>query len=473
VVSRNGYPIDARLGLAVAGARCVSGLSRVLGVGGGTAAPGHLASRVDPQALEKLAGRLEQGAVLVAGTNGKTTTARILADILAADGRHVVHNRAGANLVEGILATLTADAPTRGRLGPSIAVLETDEGALPEVLTRVSPTLVVLTNLFRDQLDRFSEVDMILAAWRRALEDLSTETTLVINADDPSLVALTDGLEARRVLFGIEESLYQLDEVPHAAEVISCLRCARPFSYRSIYLGHLGDWRCEHCGTSRPPLDVAGRDVELWSYDFQSLKVTGAGTDTRFEVGLPGLYNSYNVVAAIAAGRTLGVPGAVAKTSLSHYRGAFGRAERVVYRGRSLMIMLVKNPVGCNEVLRTISGVDRAFASPMLLCLNDQASDGRDVSWIWDVDYEQLASSPTDLYCAGTRWADMCNRLYYAGVQPERIHPLGADLGLAVDSFAAALPEKGSGFILPTYSAMLAIRHDLSRRDHLAAFWSE
>jgi len=416
---------------------------------------------------------LGQGAVVVAGTNGKTTTARILADILAADGRHVVHNRAGANLVGGILSTLTADASADGQRDPAIAVLETDEAAFPEVLARTSPTVVVLTNLFRDQLDRYGEVDLIVDHWRGALGRLSAATTLVVNADDPALVALTDGLKTRRVLFGIEESLYQLSAVPHAAETISCLRCGNPFEYRAIFVGHLGDWYCRTCGVSRPPLDAAGHAIELWSYDFQSLKVSGAGAATRFEVGLPGLYNSYNVIAALTAAHALGVPGPVSQQSVARYRGALGRAERVVHRGRSLMIMLVKNPVGCNEVLRTISGVDRALSSPVMLCLNDAPSDGRDVSWIWDVDYESLASSATDFFCAGSRWADMRNRLYYAGVRPERIHALGADLGDALDQFAGSLPERGSGFVLPTYSAMLAIRQALAQRHHFPAFWNE
>jgi len=448
-------------------------MSRALRLGGGTAAPGRVASRVDPRALEKLSGRMGQGVVLVAGTNGKTTTARIVAEILAADGRRVVHNRAGANLVGGIVSTLTCDASATRQRGRAIAVLETDEAAFPEVLARTSPRMVVLTNLFRDQLDRYGELDLILERWRDALATLPASTTVVVNADDPALVAMTDGLQAPRVLFGIEESLYRLPAVPHAAEVISCPRCGHPFTYRAIFVGHLGDWRCQACNASRPPLDVAGHAIELWSYDFQSLKVSTGGTTGSFEIGLPGLYNTYNVIAALAAVRVLDVPDHASQQSLARFRGVFGRAERIMHRGRSLMVMLVKNPVGCDEVLRTISGVDRTLPCPVLLCLNDAASDGRDVSWIWDVDYEAFASSATDFFCAGTRWADMGNRLFYAGVRPERIHALGPELGEAVDAFADSLPEGGSGFVLPTYSALLAIRRHLTQRDHVSAFWDE
>jgi UDP-N-acetylmuramyl tripeptide synthase len=464
--------MDARLGLAVAGARCATHVSRLLGLGGGTAAPGRLVSRVDPHALEKLTARLEQGVVVVSGTNGKTTTARMVAEILASEGCRVVHNRAGANLMSGIVSTLAAPSKSAGH-AQTIAVLETDEAALPEVLGRTVPRMIVLTNLFRDQLDRYGEVDLILHRWRSALEALPATTTLVVNADDPSLVALTDGLTARRVLFGIAECVYRLSAVPHAAEVISCPRCGDPFTYEAIFVGHLGDWSCRACGVARPPLDVGGHAVELWSHDFQSLKVTGSSGVTRLEVGLPGLYNTYNVIAAFTAVQDLGVPTRAAQRTLARYRGAFGRAERVVHRGRNLMIMLVKNPVGCNEVLRTISGVDRELPAPVLFCLNDAASDGRDVSWIWDVDFESLAASTTTFFCAGTRWADMRNRLYYAGVRPERIQVLGPDLVSAVDAFAGSLPHGGSGFILPTYSAMLAIRDSVAHRQHLRAFWND
>ncbi len=465
--------IDPRLSLAIGSAHAVSSLSRRFGLGGGTAAPGRVASTMDPRALEKLSGRFSQGAVVVAGTNGKTTTARLLAEILTADGRRVVHNRAGANLVGGIVSTLAAASRVSARGDAGIAVLETDEAALPEVLSRTRPGLVVLTNLFRDQLDRYGEVDSVLGRWRAALAELSDETTVLANGDDPSLVMLTDSLKATRVLFGIKDSRHRLDAVPHAAEVIGCPDCGEPFTYSEIYVGHLGSWRCEACGISRPPLGFAASAVELWSQDFQTMNLAGRDEEFRVEVGLPGLYNSYNVVAAAAAAQTLHISSSVVQRSIAHYRGAFGRSERIVHQGRSLMVMLIKNPVGCNEVLRTIWGVGRGARDPVLFVLNDEASDGRDVSWIWDVDLEQAASEDVDFCAAGTRAADMCNRLYYAGVPRDRIHHLGPDLGKAFDAFTLRIPEGGSGFILPTYSAMLALRQAVGRRRELTSFWAQ
>ena len=374
--------LDARLGLAVAGARCVSALSRVLRLGGGTAAPGEVARRVDPHALEKLASRLESGVVVVSGTNGKTTTARILAGILAADGQSVVHNRAGANMVGGIVSTLATEASLHPHGGPAVAVLETDEAALPELVTRTSPTVVVLTNLFRDQLDRYGEIDSIVRQWRTALSTLPATATLVVNVDDPALASLADGLAMRTVRFGIAESVYVLPGLPPGAEVLPCRTCGHELSYRSLYVGHLGSWTCDDCGAGRPPLDVAAHAIELWSADFQSMKISGLGPVSRFEMRLPGLYNSYNALAALAAASALDVPRSVCQRAVSRYRGAFGRAERVTYRDRSLMVMLVKNPVGFDEVLRTIFDADRSVDCPLLFCLNDAASDGRDVSWI-------------------------------------------------------------------------------------------
>lgn len=427
---------------------------------------------VDPRALEKLAGRLGHGVVLVAGTNGKTTTSRILSEILAAGGESVVHNRAGANLVGGIVSTLATSSGVGARQHSAIAVLETDEAALPAVVHQVMPTVVVLTNLFRDQLDRFAETDQILARWRRALAGCPS-ATLVVNADDPALVAMTDGLPNRRVLFGIEESVYRMARLPHSAEVIRCARCDRALDYHQIFVGHLGDWYCARCDVGRPRLDVAAHAIELWASDFQSMRLRTPATDLHLELGLPGLFNSYNVLAAATAAQILGVSEPVVQQTVREFRGAFGRGERVVHRGHTMTVMLVKNPVGCDEVLRAIGGTDRGTSAPLMFALNDDAADGRDVSWIWDVDFEQVADWEVDVFCAGSRAADLHNRLHYAGVPRHRLHELGADLGAAFDVFADAIPAGDTGFILPTYTALLQLRAAVAERTHLASFWAE
>lgn len=463
--------LDPRLELALLGARRVSSISRRLHLGGGTSAPGRLASQIDPRALEKLSRRLTEGVVLVAGTNGKTTTARLMAEILAADGRRVVHNRAGANMVGGIVSALTAGATAADVRQRSLAVLECDEAALPELIARTAPRLVVLTNLFRDQLDRYGEMDLVQERWRTALMSLPRSTTLTVNADDPQLVALTDGLDARRTLYGIAESPVTLPVVPHAAEVVLCPQCGEPFRYGAIFVGHLGAWHCRSCGIERPALDVAGRAIELTSLARQTLEAAAPGGVSHIDVGLPGLFNTYNVLAALAAVDVLGVPEQTSRRALASYRGAFGRAELVRHDCRDMLIMLVKNPVGANEVLRTISDASKEADSPLLLCLNDHAADGRDVSWIWDVDFELLSSRAGDVFCAGSRWADMRNRLYYGGIDPTRIHGLGPDVAVALDRFADAVPEGGLGFVLPTYSAMLTLRAAIGPPAERAAFW--
>ena len=464
--------LDPRLALATTGARLVGSASRRVGAGGGTSAGGVLALRIDPNILEKLSRRPALRTVIVSGTNGKTTTARLLADMLRSSGATVVHNRAGANLLSGIVSTL-AESTGNHHLSPVTAVLEVDEGVLPRVLEHVDPSMVVLTNLFRDQLDRFGELDLTLQRWRQAFSSLGEGTTIVVNADDPSLVEATDGLSAQRLTFGIEHSPYRLDRLPHSAEVLHCPRCDERLEYDRLFVGHLGDWHCASCLRSRPALDVAASGIELWSSAYQSLKIGVHGSTSHFEVGLPGLYNTYNLLAAVAAAESLGVRDSDARLAASHHRGAFGRAELISHSGRWVTLLLVKNPAGFDEVLRTLRAFERSERAPLLLCLNDGPADGRDVSWIWDVDLEQVAATGNDCSCAGTRWADMCNRLHYAGVPSERLHGLGVDPLPALDRFVRTLPPGGNGYVLATYSAMLRLRRELARRDDLVEFWEQ
>lgn len=463
---------DPRLAVAVLAARAVGAASRRFKAGGGTSAGGVVAQRIDPRVLEKLSRRPGVRVVVVSGTNGKTTTARLLADMLVQSGERVVHNRAGANLLPGIVSTLATHAAGSVH-APVTAVLEVDEAVLPDVLARTDPSMVVLTNVFRDQLDRYGEVDATLTRWRTAVRELPAATTLVVNADDPSLVDTTEGVAAHRMLYGIEDSIYRLEQLPHSAEVVCCPTCRIPYTYDRISLGHLGEWHCATCSRSRPHLDIAASCVELWSSAYQSLKIGVHGSVSHFEVGLPGLYNTYNLLAAVTAAEALGVADVDARIAASHHRGVFGRAELISHSGRWLTLMLVKNPAGFDEVLRTLRAFDRSQQAPLLLCLNDGAADGRDVSWIWDVDFESVAETGNECYCAGTRWADLANRLHYAGVDSERLHGLGIDPTPAFDAFARRLPPGGSGFVLATYSAMLQLRRELSRRDDLVEFWEQ
>jgi UDP-N-acetylmuramyl tripeptide synthase len=465
---------DVRLGAAIAAAKLTSAGIRRSGRGGGTSTPGLVADRIDPALLTKLASRLPQGVIVVAGTNGKTTTSRMLADILEAGGIRVVHNRSGSNLVRGVAAAFADHASLTGRPGGDAAVVESDEAAFPAVVELLRPRLILLNNLFRDQLDRYGELNTIATKWRAALERLPATTTLVVNVDDPALAAMTDALAARRIGFGLDESKYRLDALPHAADAATCRRCGSDLAYDALYVSHLGAWRCPRCGNARPTLDAAGVEVELKGVD--ALRVTLTGKETRpltLDVSVPGLYNVYNVVAAATTARAVGVADETIVRGLSGFRAAFGRIERVSLRNRTLVLALVKNPVGFNEVLRMLTTATAGLAVPTLIAINDLDADGRDVSWLWDVDFELLAEGAAPLSTTGIRGADMANRLKYAGVAGPRITSLGSDLRRALDAFVSSVPEGETGYVLPTYTAMLELRRVLTGLGAVETFWRQ
>lgn len=466
--------VDLRLTAALAAAKATSYVIQRAGRGGGTAAPGLVADRLDPHLLTKISGALPGGAVVVAGTNGKTTVSRMVAGILEADGRRVLHNRSGSNLVRGVVATYAGATGVLGRTSADIAVIETDEAAFPEIVKRVQPRVILLNNLFRDQLDRYGEINTIGKLWRRALLTLPPETIMVVNVDDPALEAITSDLPMERIAFGLDETSYQLSALPHAADAATCRLCGADLVYDALYVSHLGEWRCPNGDTARPPLDVAGRDVML--HGVESLDLTlheAAGKSYPISLGVPGLYNAYNAVAAAALTRTLGVEPAAITSALAAFRAAFGRIERLSYRGRTLIMALVKNPTGFNEVLRMLTAASGELTVPVLIAINDLAADGRDVSWLWDVDFELLASASAPISTAGIRGADMANRLKYAGLPPERIKTLPVDGRSALEAFVDSVPEGDTAYLLPTYTAMLDLRQILGSLGAVESFWRQ
>jgi UDP-N-acetylmuramyl tripeptide synthase len=461
---------------ALAAAKVTGVAIRRLGRGGGTAAPGLVAERIDPGLVSKIANRLPHGVIVVAGTNGKTTVARMLADILGAHGHRVAHNRSGSNLLRGVTSAFASQADLLGDPRADIGVIESDEAAFPEIVRRLRPSVVVLNNLFRDQLDRYGELDAIASLWRPALEELPDSSTIVVNVDDPTLAAITEGLTVRRLGFGLSDDnpAYLLDAIPHAADAKSCRRCGRDLSYDHLYSAHLGAWRCLGCGATRPALDFAGTRIALHGVEALDLGVirTG-GTTIGLQLAIPGLYNAYNAVAATAAADSLGIPDRTVAAALGAYRSAFGRIERITYRDRTLTLALVKNPVGFNETLRMLTLATGGLTVPTLIAINDLTADGRDVSWLWDVDFEMLANGPAPLFTTGLRGADMANRLHYGGVATSRIRALSADLAAGLDAFVDAVPAGGAGYVLPTYTALLGLRQALADRGAVEHFWEQ
>ncbi len=434
-----------RLSFAVSAANTITFFVRLLRLGAGSVLPGTIASRIQPQVLSLLSSQVKFGVILVVGTNGKTTTSLLLKKILERQGWQVAHNVAGANLQNGLITTLLENTDLTGKLKADYAILEVDENVLPKVLPQIKPKYILGLNLFRDQLDRYGEVDIISQRWKGAIAQLSPETLVMLNADDPTLCYLGQQLPQRVLFFGLSEPDKYLDEIPHAVDSIYCPSCGHSLEYEGVYLSHLGDFHCPSCGFTKSKLAVDSRE---WRQI------------------LIGIYNKYNTLAAVLATQEMGIDRAVIAETIENFRAAFGRAEELEVGGKKVRILLSKNPVGMNETIRAVNDINSGVASPTtLMVLNDRTPDGTDVSWIWDVDTEKLVASGGTIVVSGDRVYDMALRLRYS----ER-NGRGCRLIVKEDlpsAIATALECTVAGetlHILPTYSAMLEVRELLTGR---------
>ena len=450
----------ARVRAGVAAGRLARAATRRLGRGG-TTVPGRVLLRIDPGAIEHLGRRLEAGSVVLSATNGKTTTAAMMASVLERAGCPVVHNRAGSNMSGGV-ATALLDA---GRGHSELGLFEVDEAWLPAVARELRPQLILLSNLFRDQLDRYGELEAIADRWAELTVELSS-AALVLNADDP-LVADLGRARADVSYFGIEDDSVALSGLQHAADSKHCRNCGAAYAYEASYLAHLGRYRCPRCGRERPAAIVAAEQVALRGMAGSEVTLRTPHGRLELRLPLPGVYNVYNALAAAAATLALGAPVEAVRTGLEEVSAAFGRTETIAVDGRPVSILLVKNPAGANEVLRTLALEQGPL--DLWLALNDRIADGRDVSWVWDADFELLAGRTGRITCSGTRAEEMALRLKYAGVDAEPL--VDRDLGRSLDS-ALAGAASDSVYALPTYTALLELRDILARRG-LAARWSE
>jgi UDP-N-acetylmuramyl tripeptide synthase len=454
--------VRAPLALEIGLARAAAGLSRLAGAGGGTTLPGKLLWKLDPDAVDRLAARLPRGSALVSATNGKTTTAAMVARILEPSVR-LAHNRAGANLVSGVASALLAARD------PELGLFEVDEAALPEVASRVAPRAVSLGNLFRDQLDRYGELELVAGRWRELARGLPAGALLVANGDDPQLGEIA-AERPGSVVFGLDDPRHASPGLQHAADSKWCVRCGTPYAYAAAYIGHLGDYRCPACGHARPPLDVVAREIELNGLESVSFRLDTPEGSARVELQVPGLYNVYNALAAASLARGLGASMDPIVDGLQGFSAAFGRFERIQLDQRSLLVLLIKNPAGANEVVRTLvaGGAPRL----LLVALNDEIADGRDVSWIWDVDFEPLLEGLERLIATGERAAELALRFKYAGL-PEHAIEVVPSLEAALDRGLELTPPGEEFTALPTYTAMLALRELVARRGFVKPYWEE
>ena len=448
------------LSLEIAAARGVAALSRRLGAGGGTTIPGKLLAELDRGAIDRLAARLTAGTAVVSATNGKTTTTAMAAEILRPRHR-LAHNGAGANLVSGVASALLSAGDA------DLGLFEVDEGALPELLRRLRPRALCLGNLFRDQLDRYGELELVAGRWRASVAALPAEARLVYNADDPQLAVVGEA-HAGGVAFGLDDPGVARPSVQHAADSKYCVHCGTPYAYAAAYVGHLGDYRCPRGDHERPPLEVAARDVSLQGLERAGFRLDTPEGSRRIELRLPGLYNVYNAVGAAALARALGAELDEIAAGLERFSAAFGRFERIAVGDKQLLLLLIKNPAGANEAVRTL--VDGGAPQVVVVALNDQIADGRDVSWIWDVDFEPLLPSLETFVASGGRAAELALRFRYGGLDEGAIE-LEPDLGRALDRGLELTRDGGELVVLPTYTAMLGLQRLLASRGLAKPYW--
>jgi UDP-N-acetylmuramyl tripeptide synthase len=460
---------DALLLTAVAAGKATRAALQLLGRGA-TALPGLVVLGLDPDAIKGLTATLTHGVVCVSGTNGKTTTARMLSDIVRTAGWEPVHNRSGSNLDRGIAAALVADSTWGGEVRSNVGVFEVDEASVPRVLLRLVPRVLVITNLFRDQLDRYFEIDALARRIREAIAPLDG-TTLVLNADDPIVAYLGVAHRGPLLAFGVDDPSVG-GTVPQAiSDATRCPKCKHPLVYARVILAHVGEWRCDHCDFQRPPRAVSAVSVRLGAND-SALRLGGPGASAMDDivVPLPGLYNAYNALAAIAAARALDIGLPTATRALAAFKPAFGRLEIVEAEGRRLRLILVKNPAGFNAAIGALLETDR---HPRILgALNDRDADSRDVSWIWDADFEALAPRITHATITGLRARDLALRLKYAGVPRDRVTVVDdwlPALRWAID----ATPVGDELVVIATYTAMLSLRSALAGLGFVGQFWED
>lgn len=435
-----------RLGLSVGVAKIVTSLVRILHLGAASVLPGAIARRFQPNALPLLLAQVRQGVILIVGTNGKTTTSLLMRTILTDQGWRVTHNATGANLINGLVTALLESTNLIGQLDADYAILEVDENVLPLVLKDCQPQFILGLNLFRDQLDRYGEVDTISQKWQQVITPLPQETTIILNADDPTLCYLGQQLPQKVLFFGLNEAEVYLEEIPHAVDSIYCPRCGHPLDYQGVYLSHLGDYHCPSCGFSKSKLAVNSKE---WPQI------------------LIGVYNKYNTLAAGLVAQEIGISTVDIYETVKNFRAAFGRAEELTVGDKHVRILLSKNPVGMNETIRAVKDIQKSSgASTKLLVLNDRTPDGTDVSWIWDVDTEKLVALGGTIIVSGDRLYDMALRLHYSQGEGENNCKLiiKEDLQEAIKTALESTPADETLHILPTYSAMLEVRGLLTGR---------
>ncbi|MBC7319653.1 Mur ligase family protein [bacterium] len=430
---------------------------------GGTSYPGKLALSIYPSILKELGEKLKLK-VFITGTNGKTTTARVIATILEGLGTEFVHNRAGANLIRGVCTSLIERYSFRDSLCNAVGVFEIDEANLRLLVKDIKPDTIVITNLFRDQLDRYGEVDK-LAGIFRGIAEANPDVTFIVNADDPLVSSVTYNIPINALYFGID---YKNEEsYSSIADIRSCPFCDETLAYSKRYMGHQGVFECLACGFKRQEPDIVAYNINS-GLDSSSFDILFKDKSFHIDVRLPGIYNVYNTLSALLSCYSIGIPIEKSIENLSNVRTAFGRGERLNLKGKTVYILLAKNPASFNEIIQLLSNKKDIV---VLLIINDNIQDGMDVSWLWDVNFEALMERSSLIVASGRRAYDMALRLKYGGFDIDRL--LVEENSLKALELAIEKSDRDEIFVIPTYTAMLELRKKLESLGVTKGFWKD
>ena len=423
---------------------------KVLKFGSGSTWPGHIALKLNPKFIKDLTHHSKLKVILIAGTNGKTTTSKLISFILEKKGFRVFQNEEGANLLNGVASSLIRHISFNGRIEYDYGIFEIDENNLPKILLQVVPESIIVLNLFRDQLDRYGEVNSIAAHWKDCFKMLDKNTNLILNGDDPQIYFLGQDTPAQVHYFGLEDTLMEKKDIPHDVDSIYCPVCATKLSYEKMSYSHLGQFFCPKC-------------------EFKRLRVI-TYSSSLLQSSLKGVYNYYNISAAFLFLQcSLGISELDLSELVRNFTPAFGRQELIEYENKKIFLLLSKNPTGFNQSIEVIKDFSKNSQHTVLIALNDRIPDGRDISWIWDVEFQNVLPIAKNVYISGDRSYDMALRFKYCFETDEKLSVKEGRIDFAkcsvIENIEQALhtaikqiTEGETLVILATYSAMLEIR---------------
>ncbi len=470
--ARRGPLGQARLALAISAGKLVGASGRILGIGGGTSLPGMVARRIDPGVLQAVMNGSTAKKIVITGSNGKTTTSRMIAEMAKESGNRLSHNRSGSNLLQGVTSVAVNFANVFGQLESDVLVFEIDEGTMQHVVPEIQPDVVVITNIFRDQLDRFGELYAVARGLDKVLEGLPETSTIVLNGNDPQVANFGQNAKARRIFFGLNTTEVGTPVPEQSADVIRCIHCQEDLEYKVAYLSHLGLYRCPNCGYTLPPLDIAATSVKLASDGKGPTHATLSTPEGELEVEipLPGVHNVYNAAAAVGAALAAGFPREKLPLALSKLQPAFGRLEEIKAGDQTIYLAFVKNPTSFNLIMRLI--MQHPGQKHLLLAASHTVVDGEDFSWLWDIELEEMAPDVVDAICSGNKPEELAMRLKYALVPSERIRMI-EDREQALDAALANAGPNGTLYVLATYSPTQELRRIMQKRGWVKHFWEE